>query len=96
MLICAQLFVTLWSVAQQAPLSMAFSRQEYLSSVQLLSHVQLLDPLDYSLPGSFSPWNFLGKNTGVGCHFFLQRIFLTQESNLHLLWLLYCRWILYH
>ena len=41
MLICAQLFVTLWSVAQQAPLSMAFSRQEYLSSVQLLSHVQL-------------------------------------------------------
>ena len=41
MLICAQLFVTLWSVAQQAPLSMAFSRKEYLSSVQLLSHVQL-------------------------------------------------------
>ena len=41
MLICAQLFVTLWSVAQQAPLSMAFSRKEHLSSVQLLSHVQL-------------------------------------------------------
>ena len=27
------------------------------------------------------PWDSLGKNTGVGCHFFLQRIFLTQESN---------------
>ena len=24
-------------------------------------------PMDYSLPGC--PWNFPGKNTGVGCHF---------------------------
>ena len=24
------------------------------------------------------PWDFLGKSTGVGCHFLLQRIFLTQ------------------
>ena len=33
------------------------------------------------------------KNTGVGSLSFLQRIFLTQESN----WgLLHCRWILYH
>ena len=34
------------------------------------------------------PWNFPGKNTGVGCHFLLQRIFPPQESNpclLHLL-----------
>ena len=31
------------------------------------------------------PWNFPGKNTGVGCHFLLQRICLTQGSNLHLL-----------
>ena len=29
--------------------------------------------------------DFPGKNTGVGCHAFLQRIFLTQGSNLHLL-----------
>ena len=27
------------------------------------------------------PWNFLGKSTGVGCHFILQGIFLTQRSN---------------
>ena len=27
------------------------------------------------------PWNFPGKKTGVGCHFLLQRIFLTQGSN---------------
>ena len=31
-----------------------------------------------SSPG-FSPWDFLGKNTGLGCHFLLQGIFLTQE-----------------
>ena len=28
------------------------------------------------------PWYFSGKNTGVGFHFLLQRIFPTQESNL--------------
>ena len=31
------------------------------------------------------PWDFPGKNTGVGCHSFLQGIFPTQELNLHLL-----------
>jgi len=30
------------------------------------------------------PWDFPGKNTGVGCHFLLQGIFLTQELNPHL------------
>ena len=28
------------------------------------------------------PWNSPGKNTGVGCHFLLQGIFLSQGSNL--------------
>ena len=37
-------------------------------------------------------WDFPGKNTGVGCHFFLQGIFPTQGSNLGLL---HCRQILY-
>ena len=27
------------------------------------------------------PWNFPGKNTGVGCHAILQGIYLTQGSN---------------
>ena len=40
-----------------------------------------LCPVDCSLPGSLRPWNFLGKSTGVGCHFLLQRIFPTQGSN---------------
>ena len=38
------------------------------------------------------PWNFPGKNTGVGCHSLLQGIFLTQGSNPGLL---NCRQILY-
>ena len=38
------------------------------------------------------PWHFPGKNTGVSCHFFLQGIFLTLESNPGLL---HCRQILY-
>ena len=42
-----QLFVTLWTVACRAPLSMGFSRQ----------------------------------STGVGCHAFLQGIFLIQGLN---------------
>ena len=39
------------------------------------------------------PWNFPGKNTGVGSHSFLQGIFLTQGSNpglLHWQQILYC------
>ena len=39
------------------------------------------------------PWNSLAKNTGVGFHFFLQGIFLTQWLNLDFL---HCRQILYH
>ena len=50
-----QLFVTLWTVAHQASLSMGFP----------------------------------GKNTGVGCHFLLQGVILTQGSNSCLLCLLH-------
>ena len=59
---------------------------------QSLSSVQLCDPMDC---GIFCLWNSPGKNTGVGCHFLLQGIFLTQGSNLNLLRLLHCRQILY-
>ena len=52
-------FVTPWTVAHQAPLSM----------------------------------DFLGKNTGIGCHFLLQVIFQTQGLNLCPL---HCSQILYH
>ena len=39
------------------------------------------------------PWDFPGKSTGAGCHFFLQGIFLTQGSHRSLP---SCRQILYH
>ena len=35
------------------------------------------------------PWDFPGENTGVGCRFFLQGVFLIQGSNLCLLHLLH-------
>ena len=35
------------------------------------------------------PWDSAGKKTGVGCHFHLQGIFLTQGSNLRLFHLLH-------
>ena len=38
-------------------------------------------------------WDFSGKDTGVGCHFLFQGIFLTQGLNPHLL---LGRWVLYH
>ena len=50
------------------------------------------DPMDCSPPVS-SVHGILCKNTGVGCHFLLQMIFLTQGSNPGLL---LCRQILYH
>ena len=34
------------------------------------------------------PWDFPGRNTGVGCDFLLQGIFLTQGSNSQLLWIM--------
>ena len=37
------------------------------------------------------PWNFPGKNTGMGCHFLLQGIFLIQGLKLSLLRLLHWR-----
>ena len=48
---------------------------------QLLSHVGLLVTHGLYPARLLCPWNFLGKNTGVGCHFLLYGIFPTQGSN---------------
>ena len=53
------------------------------------------DSMDCSPPWLLCPLNFPGKNTGVACHFLLQRMFLTQSLNLCLLCFLNYRWILY-
>ena len=56
-------------------------------SACMLSHVRLWTPwtLAHRL---LCPWNFPGKNTGVGCYFLLQGIFQTQGSNWFLWYLL--------
>ena len=53
----------------------------------------LCNPMDCSLPGSSVHGDSPGKNTGVGCHALLQRVFPTQRLNLGLP---HCRRILYH
>ena len=49
------------------------------------SRPTVCSPVDCSPSGSFCPWSFPGRNTGVGCHLLLQGMFLPQGSNLHLL-----------
>ena len=44
-----------------------------------------LQPCELKPARLLCPWDFPGKNTGVGCHCLLQRIFPTQGSNLGLL-----------
>ena len=44
LLSCVQLFVTPWTEARQAPLSMKFSRQEYWSGLPFTSPGDLPDP----------------------------------------------------
>ena len=61
------------------------------NKVKSLSHVWFfVTPLAYQ---AAPPWNFPGKNTIVGCHFFLQGSFPTQGLNPGLL---HCRQMLYH
>ena len=62
----------------------------YLSESEVAQSCPILcDPMDTRL---LCPWDFLGKSTGVGCHFLLQGIFPTQGSNPGLL---HCRQTLY-
>ena len=73
-------------------LSLLYSLFPHLTSepMKLVSCVQLfVTPWTVAL---FHPWNFSGKSTGVGCHFLLQGIFLTQGSNPGLP---HCRQMLY-
>ena len=48
--------------------------------VKSLSHVQLF-ATPWTVTRFLNPWDFPGKNTGVGCHFLLQEIFPIQGLN---------------
>ena len=43
------------------------------------SFLTLCDPMDCNLPGSTVHGDSLGKNTGLSCHFLLQRILLSHR-----------------
>ena len=49
--------------------------------VKSFSRVQLFSTPWTVAYQAVHPWNFPGKNTGVGCHFLLQEIFPTQGLN---------------
>ena len=102
---CVQLFATLWIIAQKTSNSqnsldkelevfmlLDFSEVKVKASVTqlcptLCNHVDCMEPARL-----LCPWDSLGKNTRVGCHFLLQGIFPTQGLNPGLL---HCRQILY-
>ena len=50
-----------------------------LTFVCAVSHIQLVLTPWTVAHQALCPWNFPSKNTGVGCHFLLQGIFLTQR-----------------
>ena len=62
-----------------------------ISSVQSFNCVQLF-MTPWTAAHQARPWNAPDKNSGVGCHFFLQGIFLTQKLNPGLP---HCGWTLY-
>ena len=66
-----------------------FTMKRSLWNVSLLVMSDSLWPHGLLPTRLICPWNSPGKNTGVGCHFLLQGIFLTQGWNLLLLCLLH-------
>ena len=72
------------SIVEQIRNLWSIPRWSINSNLLWFSRLQLFcNSMEYSLPGSL-PMEF-SKNIGVGCHFLLQGIFLTQELNPHLL-----------
>ena len=82
----------------QADFSFSFYHCTASLCVRTQSCPPLCGPVDCRLPGSsargicglqsarlFCLWNLQARDTGVGCHFLLQGIFLTQGSNLSLM-----------
>ena len=70
-----------------------FMKERWIGIINRLCACRLSSPVvsdSLQPPGLQSirflcPWDFLGKNTGVGCHFFLQGILPIQGLNPHLL-----------
>ena len=77
----------LYSDPERKILSLRYGCLGSFYGVCMLSHSVQSNSLQshrWQPPRLLCPWNSPGKNTGVGCHFQLQGIFLTQESNPYL------------
>ena len=89
------LCATQWTAAHQAPPSLGFSRQEHWSGLPLPSPVHesekskwsRLVVSDSSWPHGLQPtrllrpWDFPGKNTGVGCHCLLRMSIIVRHNK---------------
>ena len=99
-----QLFMFPWTAAHHASLSFTVSQNllklkpliqwchPTISSSITAQNVQVMS--DFANPWTVAssrlcPWGCPSKNTGVGCHFLFQGIFLTRGLNPHLLCLLH-------
>ena len=85
---CVRLAVTPWTAAYQAPPSMGFFQGRVLEwgaiAFSSVSHSVVSNSVQ---PHRRQPtrltcsWDSPGKNTGVGCHFHLQRMKVKSESE---------------
>ena len=77
------LFVTLWTLAHQGPLSMGFSRQEYWSGLACPPSGHLPNPgiKPSSHVSCSARWSFTNSNTWEGCHthVFIIDLFVTRH-----------------
>ena len=80
-------FVTSWTAAHQAPLSMGFSRQEYWSGLLCPPPGDLpyprIEPMSSALPGRFFTPEPLGKPPHVKsrCRYFRSIVVVPQSSQ---------------
>ena len=88
----AQLFVTLWTVAHQAPLSMGFSRQEYWNGLPCPPPGDLPDPgiePAFPVPLEFQLDSLLLSHQGsplVCLHTYLRYIYIIQTYIHKYIW----------
>ena len=83
-LIKSSLLPISWSLWLEEVAQSQFAKWSQYQSVVVIQSCQFMTPRNVGPQGPtrlLCPWDFPDKNTGVGCHFFLQGIFPTQGSN---------------
>ena len=75
-------FVCFWSKLLRFHKNLEGKALKAAAAKSIQSCPTLCDSIDGSLPGSPSPWDSPGQNTGVGCHFLLQCMKVKSESEI--------------